>query len=99
MSRDRASPQASLSSAGLQQSPYAAHHAGTRTKAEAADQVATRTHRRNSMQSQQELLQQMVDRLIKRVGPDSRLVQELQRQIVSEQPRPQSPNPIGEDKR
>ena len=51
------------------------------------------------MQSQQELLQQMVDRLIKRVGPDSRLVQELQRQIVSEQPRPQSPNPIGEDKR
>lgn len=50
------------------------------------------------MQSQQELLQQMVDRLIKRVGPDSRLVQELQRQIVSGQPRPHSPNPMGEDR-
>jgi hypothetical protein len=51
------------------------------------------------MQSQQERLKEMVDRLIAKVGPDSRLVQELQRQIVSEQPRPHSPNPIGDDKR
>jgi hypothetical protein len=51
------------------------------------------------MQSQQERLKEMVEYLIAKVGPDNRLVQELQRQIVSGQPRPHSPNPTEERRR
>lgn len=51
------------------------------------------------MQSQQERLKEMVEYLVKKFGPECRLAKELQRQIVSGQPRPHSPNPIGEDKR
>ena len=50
------------------------------------------------MQSQEQRLKGMVEYLVSRFGPESRLAKELQRQIVSEQPRPQSPNPVGEDR-
>ena len=52
----------------------------------------------NSMQSQQERLKEMVEYLVSKVGPENPLVRELQRQIVSGQPRPHSPNPMGEDR-
>lgn len=51
------------------------------------------------MQSQQERLKQMADKLAERFGEDDQFVKELRRQIASGQPRPHSPNPIGEDKR
>ena len=50
------------------------------------------------MQSQQERLKQMADKLAERFGEDDQFVKELRRQIVSGQPRPHSPNPMGEDR-